>query len=202
MSKLQHRHTITWLLASVLAAAAPLAAAETHWYVVGTAGQASIDERFAQSTTPWGVNDDDVSANLELGYSLSRNFSLRAGYRDLGSFASRGPACVLCLDSLEEMPQIVPDVPTSIDFTAVTLSAVPRWPVTDRFALYGKVGVIDWNGRFSHNRFADSVDEPSGTEVLGGVGAELSVSDAFGVLLEYEASDLARGVNLGAIWHF
>lgn len=193
------------LVAAALLLAAPLAADDSRWYVTASAGQSGVDREFGPATNRWLVDEEDTLANFEVGYAFHRNLGIQAGYRDLGSYSGHPAPCppdtVCPLSSTLSLPLIVPSHPQTVEFSGVSLVAVPRWPVSDRLDVYGKVGVLDWRTRFYGDDFGRP-EEPSGLDALGGLGAQYSVSKAFGVLVEYEASELVDAVSVGASWKF
>lgn len=206
-----------WLALSAIVLAtllgAPAAAAgSSSWYVAGRIGQVNVEGDFGQLPRAWLVDDDATAAGVEVGYLIHRHLGIQAGYVDLGTYVALDKPCPvgqICRFSVEGEPFVFdPDIhvaaPLEADFSGFSLAALPRWPVTERFALYGKVGVIDWLGEIA---FSDSNDDgplhrPSGQDFLGGVGALYAFPRGLGVQLEYETTDLFDQVSLGSVWRF
>ncbi len=207
----------TWLgwiglviVTALLGGAGPAAAGDSRWSLTGKVGQASVEQDFGPPVLGWRVDDEDASAGFEVGYTLHRFFGLRAGYHDLGAYPGEprpcppGEVCPLPLSLIQSATrsQIVPTFPVESEFTGWSLSAIPRWPVTERVTVYGKLGVLGWRGTLSRAFDGQEVEEPSDRELLAGLGAEYVFPRGFGVLVEYESSDLLNAVSVGASWHF
>lgn len=197
-----HRR-LALFLAAALVAAAPVAAGDSAWSVVAKAGQASASQDFGPPILGWRLDDDDTAAGIELRYALSRHLALAAGYLDLGSYPGQprpcppGDECPLTL-----IDPFAPVYPIEADITAWTLAVMPRLPVTDRFAVYGKLGLLAWQADLTRAFDRQPIDDPSANELLGGIGAELTFPSGFGLLLEFEASDLLTATTAGASWRF
>lgn len=175
------------LLACVVS---PLASADdATWYVGANVGQsrARIDDPrisasllgsgFASST----IVDDDDSTGFKLfgGYQFNRNFALEGGYFDLGKFGFK--ATTVPAGTLDGR----------IRLRGVNLDLVGRLPVTDRFSVFGRVGV----------NYADARDNFSGTgavlvsnpnprkhdaNVKFGAGLQYDFTEALGMRAEVE----------------
>lgn len=175
----------------------PLAAGDSPWYLQGKLGQASVQTDFDAADLGFTFDSTESASTVEVGYSLHRFFDVQAGYRDLGRFdgiptpCPDGQACPLILT-----------IPVQADVSALSLAAVPRWPVNERFSVFGKLGVLDWDADLSPTFSGPTFESFSGRDLLAGVGAQYVFPKGFGVLLEYETSDLADDVSLGASWRF
>ena len=197
-----------WAFSSAVVATAflsvsPAAAGDSPWTIAAKVGQASVEGDFGPALSAWRVDDDDTAAAIEVGYRLHRFFGLQAGYHDLGSYAAIDLPCppeTICPLPFEQ-PRIVPDTPTGADFTGVSLAAVPRWPVTERFSVYAKAGVLAWESDLAWP-VAPQGDEPSGEDLIGGVGALYAFPSGVGLQLEAETTDLYDQVSLGSSWRF
>ena len=185
---------------SLLLAAPGWAAGDDPWSVTLKVGQASVDDTFEPEYYGWRADDEDTSASLAIGYQPFRYLGFELAFHDLGSYAGLPVPCEVCV--LENGELLVAVHPESVDFTGVSLAAVPRWPITERFELFGKFGFLDWRGDVTPLFTGQSIDDPSDTEVLAGVGARLGITEGLGVQLEYETTDLYDNVSLGASWTF
>ena len=186
--------------------AAPAAADDSRWQVVGKVGQTSVNGQFGAQGFGWSVDDDDASGSLELGYAVHRYVVLQGGYHDLGSYGRLSRHCpTLCEPDPFGQPIVVPDVPAGVDFRGFSLALVPRWPVTDRLWVRGKIGFLDWRGEVAETSLQEpfvEFEEPSDTDLVAGVGAEFLFDRGVGLLVEYEDSDLASSLSAGASWRF
>ena len=180
--------------------APPLLADSNAWSVSLKVGEASIDENFGDENFGWRVDDEDTSLGVAVGYTPFRYLGFEAAYHDLGTYRGLPNLCEVCTTFNNDL--LIPIHPGEADFTALSFSLVPRWPITERFALYGKVGVFDWEGETTPLFPGQSVEDPSDTEFLTGVGARYGLPSGLGVQLEYEASELYENLSLGATWRF
>ena len=148
MSTSRNVAAVGCLAAAALAAPASFAQ-DPGWYVGGSIGRsaATIDDGRITSglaaeglaTTSISDRDRDTGYKLFGGYQLNRNFAVEAGWFDLGKMgftATTSP-------------------PGTLDgegrFDGVNLDLVGTLPVTDRFALLGRLGVanVRTRGTFS-----------------------------------------------------
>lgn len=188
--------SLSLVLACVLAAAPAAAEPTSHWYLTGRLGEAHVERDFGPPTRRSTVDGDDRAASFEVGYALHRNLGVEAGYHDLGSYVGRPQPC-----PPTEVCPLVLVAPADAEFDALSLSAVPRLPLTERVSLFGRLGVLDWDGKLEYGGGVP-VERHSGRELLTGLGAEYAFPGGFGVVLEYERSDLSTALGVGARWRF
>lgn len=188
---------IVLIAISICLTASRASAGESRWYVEGKVGQANLEAEIDPRFAGLRVDDEVTSAGIEIGYSINRHLSVQAGYRHLGSSPALRPPCEVC--TFQERLFI----PLEAEISGVSLAAVPRWPIDDRFSLYGKLGVFHWDAEVSTAFDGDHIASETGEELLAAVGAHYGFPSGFGVLLEYEVvSDLFDGANLGFSWRF
>lgn len=205
-----------------LLAAAPLAAGESRWYLNGKIGQASLETQFG-TRSPKFFDDSDETGSVEVGYVLHRYLAVQAGYHDLGTYQGFGSPCpedaevcpatlavandpslALCIEGATDpiCRSALVAVPMTADVTGLSLSLVPRWPIGERFSLYGKLGVIDWDSDVDGAGFG-RIDRYSDRDLLTGVGAQYVFPKGIGVLVEYQRLDFDHdSTSLGASWRF
>jgi OOP family OmpA-OmpF porin len=175
------------------------AAADSPWYVQGRVGQSSYQATVGQGA--WFFDGDDESAAVEVGYALNPYIALEAGYHELGRFGGSGSPC-----ALDAVACVAIVVPVEADISGLSVAAVPRYPLTDRFSVYGKVGVIDWTTDISHGSEIfgrGRIDSLSGQDLLAAVGAQVDFRRGFGVAIEYEELDFDVGsTSLGLSYRF
>lgn len=167
----------------------PLAMADdAMWYVGANVGQsrAKIDDpRISASLLGSGfasttIVDDDSSTGFKLlgGYQFNRNFALEGGYFDLGKFGFK--ATTVPAGTLDGR----------IRLRGVNLDLVGRLPVTDKFSVFGRVGV----------NYADARDNFSGTGAVRVLNPNPRKHDAnikFGAGLQYDFTE-ALGMRVEA----
>lgn len=202
----------------LLGGAASLAAGDSRWHVEGTIGPASLDTTLGRRW-PKSFDGDDESASLEVGYSLTRFLGLQAGIHDLGTYEGFGSPCPEsaenCIESLaqrgldlciEGHECALVAVPLAAEVSGLSLALLPRWPVNDRFAVYGKLGVMDWDadvtarqGGLGHAR----LDRFSDRDLLTGLGVRYRFRSGFELVAEHLRFDLdLASTRVGAGWRF
>lgn len=198
-----------------LALAAPVSADASPWYLVGKLGEATAEAEFGPPIFGWRIDGDDSAGSFEVGYALHPSFALQAGYHDLGEYRGSpipcppGASCPeqacppeqFCI-AVVPLPLIAPVHPAAAEITGFSLSAVPRWPISERFSVYGKLGVFAWESELRPIFPGQSLPRPSDEDFLAGLGAELAFRNGFGLLVEGERTDLFEAISLGARWRF
>lgn len=175
MKLLRVSRTLTPLMLALLASPYALAY-DSGWYGGINAGRsaAEIDDPRITSAllssgfTTTSITDDDRDTGYKLygGYQFNKYFALEGGYFDLGTFgftATTVPAGTLTGD---------------IRLKGVNLDAVGMWPFTEKFSIFGRVGV----------NHAQAKDRFSGTGAVGVINPNPSKRDTnpkFGLGLQY-----------------
>jgi OOP family OmpA-OmpF porin len=177
------------LLVLALMAAPYAVAAEPGWYVGGNIGQtrATIDsDRITGGLLGSGLtagpierDERDRGAKLFGGYQLSPNFSVEAGYFDLGHFGfstTTTPTGTLTGD---------------IRVRGINLDLVGALPISERFSAFGRIGVArsQANDTFTGTG-AVNVLNPSpsarSNNLKVGLGLEYAFTPAFSLRTEIE----------------
>ncbi|MDA8020657.1 MAG: hypothetical protein MPN21_24730 [Thermoanaerobaculia bacterium] len=173
---------------------------DPRWSVTLKVGETRIDEDIVPDFPGWAVDGSDTSVGLAVGFELHRYLQIEAGYHDLGTYDGQHIPCpeVCAADAYLQ----IPTHPREVDFTGFSLVLVPKWPVTEKFLLYAKVGAFDWSGDVTKLFDSQPIADPSDTDLLTGVGARFGAERGVGVQLEYERSALHDHLNLGASWRF
>jgi len=168
-------------LAALAVIVSPLAAADdSGWYAGANIGQsrAKIDDaRITSSLIGSGFtsvsisNDDrDIGYKLFGGYQFNKNFALEGGYFNLGQFAYTAttvPPGTLIGD---------------IKLQGLNLDAVGTLPITEKFSVFGRVGV----------NYAEAKDSFGGTGAVHVTNPNPSKRDTnykFGVGLQYALTE-------------
>ena len=200
----QRRNTImlgcTLLLATAALLAGTVNAEENPWYVGAGIGLADIDvdaddydRDLAKRgyTTSSSLDDTDTGWKLFGGYRFTRNWAVEGAYVDLGDVTSKtkvkdGPAGFTAQDFVNTAARVHP---YSVD--GFTLSGVGTWPVNEKFSLFAKLGIFNWEADIKVECVGcgSSVrkpDDESGTDWTAGIGAGYDINDEFGLRLEFE----------------
>lgn len=171
---------------------APAAMAQaTGWYTGGSVGasRATIDDERIQNglagqglgTSSIDNRERDTAFKLFGGYQFNRYFGVEGGYFDLGKFgytAHTTPAGSLTGD---------------IKVKGLNLDLVGSYPITDRFSVLGRVGVISarTDGSFSASGaarvpYAGTQTSERFTDAKLGAGVAYAFTDALSMRLEAE----------------
>lgn len=176
--------------ATLAALASPLAMAQdTGWYGGASVGQsrATIDDARIRSGLQSGgftsstLVDDDRSTGYKIfgGYQLNQNFAVEGGYFDLGKFgytATTVPAGTLN---------------GSMKVRGLNLDLVGTLPVTEKFSVFGRVGVNYAQTRDSFSGTgAVNVTNPNprknDTNYKAGLGLQYAFTDSLAMRVEAE----------------
>lgn len=176
MKRLSVIGTPTVLLFALLASPWARADYNSGWYGGVNAGRSAAeidDPRITSGLLSSGfattsITDDDRDTGYKLygGYQFNKYFAVEGGYFDLGTFgftATTVPAGTLTGD---------------IRLKGVNLDAVGMWPFTEKFSIFGRVGV----------NYAQAKDRFAGTGAVGVTNPNPSERDAnakFGAGLQY-----------------
>ncbi len=162
-----------------LVALSDVAIATQGVYVFGSYGSTGTDVSLDTATR---VDDSRGSFRIGAGYAVNRNFSLEAAFH---KFAGQS-ATTDCPPDFACAGLVVPLV-TRADSTAYSLSFIGSVPVTDRFGVFGKVGLASWDVDF---RGISSAFDASGEDLLYGAGLRWSLDDQWSIFAEYEKLEL------------
>lgn len=217
-TKLRGKGRMT-VLAGLLAlwVAAPIAAGESPWYVEGKLGEGNLDTTFGRVFLKTYDDESGVSS-IEIGRRVNRYLSVQAGLHDLGDYVGTGAPCRdsddFCVATVTEeqlalglciegavCPLVA--VPLGAEVDAWSLALIPRWPVTERLSLRGRVGWTDWEAEVSGLFSLPTTERFTGSDTALGVGAEWTFPNGLGVLAEYTDSEPGLTISqLGMSWRF
>ncbi len=185
------------LLILALAAIAPAAEAGNPLYLTAKAGNTSVDIDPGSSFRQL-IDGDDNSWSLGLGLRLGRHLAFQAEYLEFGQVPGRSR----CPERLEVCIALL--VPIEAESTAVAVSVLPQLPVTDRFSVYGKVGVVSRETDiFTVTDAGKSfIDDFEDEDLVYGAGVRVLLPGPFGLFAEYERlgdniDTVAFGATLG-----
>lgn len=191
------------LLCLGLGCAAPAQSMEPGWYFVGFGGEASASglsqgqtdanvlaifdsiglEAVINSST---MDDSDTGYGVAGGYQHNANFAVEFAYVDLGSVEYN--AFTTVTDGVE-----VADAELALESSAAgpVLSVLGIWPISDRFSLFGRVGIsfmnadgtarITIDGASARARQTSQKSDP-----VFGVGAEFSLGKHTAIRLAWD----------------
>lgn len=164
------------------------AAAESGWYAGFNLGRAEanidgarVGDDLRQSgldMTAIDEDDEDFGYKFFGGYKLNRNFAVEGGYFNLGEFgytATTSP----------------PGTATgNIKLSGFNLDALGILPLTDKFSLFGRIGVQYAKAKDSFSgtgaAAGDSSASKSAANYKAGVGLQYDFTDNLGLRTEWE----------------
>lgn len=187
------------MLLAFLVAVTPPAEALNPFFATVKAGQSSLDEDLVGDFGAL-IDGEDESYALGIGARFGKYVVFQAEYQDLGTVSAVGPPCldpeVLC---------IALAAPLEADSTAVSVSFLPHFPLTERVSLFGKLGYVSWDSELSAvqeagERFFESFERE---DALYGGGLRVALPGPVGVFLEYERlTDVFEMISVGATFGF
>lgn len=143
------------------------------------------------------IDDEDEGWSVGVGFHISRFVAIEGGYHDFGTAqdSSGCPPDALCAERLI--------APAQADSTAVTVSVLPHWPVTESFSVYGRLGVASWESDVS-NAFNDfKLESVDGEDLILGAGVRFLIAGPFGAFAEFSrVADTFETLSVGASWGF
>lgn len=167
-------------------------------YLLLEVGNSDVD-RYVSSVDR--INGDDTSLAIGLGYELTPNWSIQVAYVDFGNVAATVgcPPELLCI--AQASTTLVPFSADTAEIDGVAIEVLGSYPIPNfPLAVFGKVGVLDWDSNWTLN---SSFDE-SKTALSYGVGLKwLQDSSRWGLALSYDNVDMdITSVKLSATFHF
>lgn len=198
---------VTGLL--VLGSFAPAAVyAQPSWYIGASMGQSVIDAAPGEIEQGFLVDDafvatgttldkTDTGGKFYLGRRFNRFLAAELGYVDLGK-ASFNTTII------SAPPGTTPAPPFGIHATASATgffaAGLLHLPLTDRFSLFGKLGVLRWEAEFSERIVGTDITRVSRserhTDAAYGVGVQFQFTRLIGARVELERfQDVGRGIG-------
>ena len=142
-------------------------------------------------------DDDDEGWSFGVGFKISDRLSIEGTYLDLGS------ALELSICSDPEVLCAALVAPAVTDSTAITVSVLPQWPLTEHFTLYGRLGVATWESDITESFAGGSLKSIDSEDFIIGAGVRLAVLGPLGAYAEFSRiADSFETVSVGATLGF
>jgi OOP family OmpA-OmpF porin len=168
--------------------AAPAWSQERGFYLGGSVGRAEAKD-VCENTTDLGVNiscdDNDVGFRLFAGYQVNRHFAVELGYADLGEATSG----VVTSGGISAN--------ASVSAVAWDLVAVGSFPLMERFAIFGKLGIYRAESELSGGGTVRTASAPINASPVSFRGEETNSGLTFGAGIGY---DFTRNFGVRAEW--
>lgn len=184
---MNHKAAAIISVASLLAAAPVTASADSGFFVGGSVGAATLDDRI----DTFALDTDSTSFRLNAGWQFSDFLAVEAGYHDFGKF-----------DEELDLGGILSDVDIRAD--GYTLGLTTSIPLGSNMSLFGRAGAFIWeaDARVDGLRIEGFDDE----NLYYGAGADFRVSERLSLLgdwTRYELDDTESDViSIGFRYRF
>jgi hypothetical protein len=142
---------------------------------------------FTPQTTTASFDAEDSAYGFVVGWRLTEHIALEGGYLDLGEVVYRDRSTGV-FTGLSEPENWAQNVESST--SGIALSALGIWPLSYRWEVYARAGVLISNNTESVF-ITDGVGSEtlraskSGADLLAGVGVSFSIVEIYNVRLEY-----------------
>jgi OOP family OmpA-OmpF porin len=138
-----------------------------------------------------GFDDSDTGFKVFGGYTFNQNFGVEVSWFDFGEgSAEAGNSSV------------------SVGVSGLAASAVGRLPISDMFAVFGKLGFASYDVDLDFSNvpgFGNGHLSDSDSDMIYGVGGALSFGGNFEARLEYEALNIdgdASMISISGLFRF
>lgn len=171
---------IKLIAATALALGGLVAASQASaqgFYIGGSVGKSNIDDDIAGPglITSGTVDGKDTGFKLYGGYQFNQYFAMEGGYVDLGTATYSGTFGGS------------PVTGGKIDIWGLGFFAVGIWPVSSDFSLFGKLGFLSWEAKWSDVTGGTSFSSTdSGSDLAGGIGLTYHFTKNLGARVEWE----------------
>jgi hypothetical protein len=142
---------------------------------------------FTPQTTTGSFDSKDSSYGFVVGWRLTEHIALEGGYMDLGDVTYRDRSTGLS-EGFPDPENWAQNVESST--SGIALSALGIWPLTYRWEVYARGGLLISNNTESVF-ITDGIGSESlrgsksGADLLAGVGVSFSVVEIYNIRLEY-----------------
>ena len=171
------------MVAAALALCALPAAAQERGFYAGLSVGQSTANGACDGIGGAGVSCDDSSNTWKLfgGYQVNRHFAAELGYSDqLAKASASGPGGT-----------------AQVKVSAWELVAVPSYPITDQFSVYGKAGLYYATSKGTSSAGASASETDNG--LTFGLGAGYQITKNVGARLEWQRYNDVGGPNIDAL---
>ena len=170
---------------------------------VGADGELSTSGVIASQ---FNVEDARVGWKFNVGFDLTRNFAIKAGYMDLNEASSDTSSTIA--DPAVFGHQANKSLTNSAE--GFSLGSVYRYNVTDALGFTGSVGVFNWESNLEGQSLGGGSqplsDQTGGTDIYFGLGGGYKLTDDVSLSIEWEHYKLndedTDMLSIGVNYHF
>ncbi|GAB2714713.1 porin family protein [Halomonas garicola] len=177
---------VTALMATTAMAQSHVYSADEGPYLGAGIGHAKVDNDTLNDLDRLGASTDDSDTAYKLfaGYQFNPYFAVEASYVDFGEFTASASNRVGFADA-------------SLEIDGFTAALVGKLPIEGGFGVYGKLGMIAWDGdvKGQGNIYGNAIRESGsedGNDPFYGAGVEYVV-DRIIMRAEFERYDISEG---------
>jgi hypothetical protein len=188
------------------ASAEPKKPLESQWYIgnaIGSRSAVGYKQGLTPTVTTLKVDDSRTGWKFNIGFDVSENVAIEAGYLDLNDVNLEGSAEVVDPQAFGKNTH-----PTSAD--GFTLSSTYRFNISQNFGLTGSIGVFNWDGDSASRELINDEelgkDSNSGTDFYFGLGGGYHLSQDVILSIEWERFQMDKEDtdiwSIGVDYHF
>jgi OOP family OmpA-OmpF porin len=184
-------------------------AEDSNFYVGLGYGSTDANSNITNTTGSISLDEGDSGFKIFAGYQFNKNIAVEGFYADLGSFSLTGDAGeTYTLNG--QAASFLSSGKSVIDSTTFGVAAVFSLPITDSFSTYAKLGFHSWDMEGNtHLLAAPGLSNEDGTDVMYGLGVNVSLMDNLSLRVEYERfktdatyADNADYASVGVAYNF
>ena len=186
----------------------------SHWTLGSTLGEANSDLTKSEAelstsgviASQFNVEDSRVGWKFNVGFDVTSNFAIKAGYMDLNEASNDTNSAIADPSILGYQSN------KSLSNTAegFSLGSVYRYNVTDALGFTGSVGVFNWESNLDGQSFNGNVqgvsDQTGGTDIYFGLGGGYQLTNDVSLSIEWEHYKLndenTDMLSIGVNYHF
>ena len=140
--------------------------------------------------TDAGLSDNDMSWKIVGGYTFTKFVSVEGSYRDLGS-----------------ADETIGTTRIGLDASSMDILGVGRYPISDRFDVFGKAGFafLDLDASVTDPLLGTISASTSETELALGAGVSYKIGEKIDFRAEYEMFDTSESMDMfsvGGVFRF
>ena len=165
-------------------------------FVGGSIGHSDIEEEIAAGVIDSGpVDSKDTGWKVFGGYMFNRNLGLEVAYVDLGRTTYSG------------IYEGAPVTGGKIDVGGFNVGFIGSIPLSERFSLFGKIGLFIWEVEASDTTGGlPASARADGSDISFGVGLSYDFTRQLGLRAEWEMFQVeyvdASLLSIGLVWRF
>ena len=162
------------LFSGLTVVSGPVLSQDGGWYVGLNFGQTKVKDVDCTGATT--CDDKDKAWGIFGGYLFNKNFGVELGYADLGKA------------SLGGTDPFLGTFTTTFEASGFELSGVGILPISDKFSVYGKLGLFMWDldAKSTSSVLGSASLSEDGTDLTFAIGARFHFTKNLAVQLQWQ----------------